>query len=98
MASQQVPSILARTPRPVSTPVGCLALCFSSIGELLVSHVNTLTIQRHGPSIWNLLPLEIPKSSMPLFYMLFKTYHVTVVGLGVPLSRFPEGALYKFPE
>src|SRR6218665_3522811 len=96
---------------PVLTLVGCQALRSSSGGKLLggkllVSRVNTSTMQRRAfsvvaPSMWNPLPSQIrllPKSYMPLLYKLLKLIFFTVVGLEAPLSSFLEGALYKFSK
>ena len=52
-----------------------------------------------GPSTWNGLPLEIhllPKNNESAFAGCLRLICIAVVGLVAPLSRFLEGASYKF--
>src|SRR6218665_1386392 len=52
-----------------------------------------------GPSIWNGLSLELrslPRYLSSLFYSLLKTFIFHGPGLGVLMSSYLEGALYKF--
>jgi hypothetical protein len=65
----------------------------------------TATMQQYaffvvGPVTWNGLPLEVrclPRVFPSSFYGLLKTFFFRIRhGLGVPLSRNLEGALYKF--
>ena len=67
-------------------------------------HAKTAIRQRRafsvvGPSTWNGLPLEIrllPKSNESAFCTLLKTDLYRRGWAGAPLSRFLEGAPYKF--
>src|SRR6218665_1416574 len=79
--------------------------CFARvIYQLLVPRAKTAIRQRRafsvvGPSTWNGLPLEIrllPKSNESAFCTLLKTDLYHRGWAGVPLSRFLEGAPYKF--
>ena len=52
-----------------------------------------------GPSTWNGLPLELrllPRS-IPSVFLVLKPLSFAALGLGAPLSRFLEEALYKCP-
>src|SRR6218665_1513890 len=90
--------------RPVSGLPGRRALRSSASGQLLVPRAKTATRQRPafsivGPSTWNGLPLEIrilPKNNESAFAGCLRLICIAVAGLGAPLSRFLEGAPYKF--
>src|SRR6218665_1620387 len=83
---------------------GQRALHFSVSGQLLAPRATTATRQRRalsivGPSTWNGLLLEVrllPKNNESVFYRLLKTDLYCYGRAGAPLSRFLEGALYKF--
>ena len=99
------PGYLCERCRPVSGLPGWRALRSSVTGQLLVPRAKTSTRQRRafsivGPSTWNGgLPLEIrllPKNNESAFCRLLRLICIAVVGLGAPLSRFLEGAPYKF--
>src|SRR6218665_870975 len=98
------PGYLCELWRPVSGLPGRRALRSSVIGKLLVPRAKTATRQRRafsivGPSTWNGLPLEIrilPKIMKVRFAGCLRLICIAVAGLGATLSRFLEGAPYKF--
>src|SRR6218665_1626422 len=98
------PGYLCELCRPVSGLPGRRALRSSVTDQLLVPRAKTATRQRRelsivGSSTWNGLPLEIrvlPKIMKVRFAGCFRQICIAVAGLGAPLSRFLEGAPYKF--
>src|SRR6218665_1782369 len=98
------PGYLCELCRPVSGLPGRRALRSSATGQLLVPRAKTATRQRRafsivGPSTWMGLPLEIrilPKNNESAFCRLLKTDLYRRGWAGAPLSRFLEGAPYKF--
>src|SRR6218665_653631 len=100
------PSYLTDLCWPVSGLASRRALRSSARGELLVPRARSALKQRRafsviGPYTWNELPLTLrllPQNKCLLSASFLRHFSLTVAGLRAPLSRFLEGALYKFPE
>ena len=98
------PAYLCNLCSSVSSVSGRRALRSSVSGQLLVPCAAIATRQRRafsivGPSTWNGLPLEVrllPKNNESVCYKLLKIDLYRRGWAGAPLSRFLEGALYKF--
>src|SRR6218665_3221177 len=103
---RSAPAYLYELCRPVSGLPGRRALRSSVIGLLMLKpHAKTETRQSRafsivGPSTWNGLPLEIrllSKNSESAFCRLLTKIDLYRRGwVGAPLSRFLEGAPYRF--
>src|SRR6218665_3739755 len=102
------PGYLCELCRPVSGLTGRRALHSSATGQLLVPRAKTATIGSvaHSPllvpppgmdSPWKSVScLKIMKVRFAGCLRLISVICIAVVGLGSPLSRFLEGAPYKF--
>src|SRR6218665_1602634 len=93
------PGYLCELCRPVSGLPGRRALRSSATGQLLLPHAKTATRQRRafsivGPSPWK--SVSCLKTTKVGFAGCLRLICIAVVGLGAPLSRFLEGAPYKF--
>src|SRR6218665_2333359 len=101
------PSYLTDLCRPVSDLASRRPLRSSARGELLVPQARSALKQRRAfsvicPSTWNELPLIHStcylRTTCLLYARFLRHFSLTVAGLRAPLSRFLEGALYKYPE
>ena len=98
------PSYLRELGCPLSSCAGRRTLGSSAHGNLVVPFAHSVTMQTCsfsvvGPATWNGFPVDLrylPNSACSQFHHLLKTILSAWPGSGAPLSRYLEGALYKF--